>query len=465
MTLNTTRMSLSNRRSLWSVALLAAAALAACGGKTPTPAAPVLTGQFLDGPVQGLGFRTATLSGDTDAQGRFSYRAGESVTFSIGGMDLPAVQAAAVVTPLEVAGSASLNDARVVNLLVLLQSLDEDRNPSNGIQIPEEAVTAAAGATGQALAQALTTSSAAAFAANQGLRSVLDAVPGAPRTVVTAQAAVDHFAQTLADARPDLAYVSRFSIVKDDAQAPDLAFDRQVRVRFEGRNLSAGVAAEATGACTAMTPAGQPTAGVLDFTCTPTTTGALAVTLKSGSRTLHAYTGTVPEPRVELVTSLGPMTLELNVAKAPVTSKNFLRYVGDGYYSNTVFHRIVSNFMVQGGGFVLSNNSIAPKGGTYPPIVLERTTVTGLSNLAGTVAMARTIAENSATSQFYINTVDNLFLDGTLNSPGYAVFGRVVAGADTTLQALRAVQVVNNGAGEVSLPVTPPVILSATRVR
>jgi peptidyl-prolyl cis-trans isomerase A (cyclophilin A) len=79
--------------------------------------------------------------------------------------------------------------------------------------------------------------------------------------------------------------------------------------------------------------------------------------------------------------------------------------------------------------------------------------------------MARTSAENSATSQFYINTVDNLFLDGTLNSPGYAVFGRVVAGADTTLQALRAVQVVNNGAGEVSLPVNPPVILSATRVR
>jgi peptidyl-prolyl cis-trans isomerase A (cyclophilin A) len=296
------------------------------------------------------------------------------------------------------------------------------------------------------------------------LRSVLDAAVGTQRAVVTVQAAVDHFAQTLSEAQPDLAYVSRFSIVKDDAQAPDLAFDRQVRVRFEGRNLSAGVAAEATGACTAMTPAGEPTAGTLDFTCTPTTTGALAVTLKSGSRTLHAYTGTVPEPRVELETSLGAMTLELNVAKAPVTSKNFLRYVADGYYGDTVFHRIVSNFMVQGGGFVLSNNSITPRGGAYAPIVLERTTVTGLSNLAGTVAMARTNVENSATSQFYINTVDNLFLDGTLNSAGYAVFGRVVAGADT-LQSLRAVQVVNNGAGEVSLPVTPPVILSATRVR
>ena len=461
-------MSLLNHWFVWSVTLLAAAALAACGGKTPTPLGPVLTEQFLDGPVEGLGYRTATGGGFTNAQGEFSYRAGESVTFFIGDMELPPVQAATVVTPLDVAGSASLNDARVVNLLILLQSLDEDRIATNGIKILNAAVTAATGATGQALAQALTTSSTDTFAANPGLRSVLDAVDvavGTQRAVVTAQAAVDHFAQTLSEAQPDLAYVSRFSIVKDDAQAPDLAFDRQVRVRFEGRNLSAGVTVEAIGACTAMTAAGQPAAGVLDFTCTPTTTGALAVTLKSGSRTLHAYTGTVPEPRVELVTSLGAMTLELNVAKAPVTSKNFLRYVADSYYTDTVFHRIVSNFMVQGGGFVLSNNSITPKGGAYAPIVLERTTVTGLSNLAGTVAMARTSAENSATSQFYINTVDNLFLDGTLNSPGYAVFGRVVAGADTTLQALRAVQVVNNGAGEVSLPVSPPVILSATRVR
>jgi len=98
-------------------------------------------------------------------------------------------------------------------------------------------------------------------------------------------------------------------------------------------------------------------------------------------------------------------------------------------------------------------------------IVLERTTVTGLSNTAGTIAMARTGVENSATSQFYINTVDNLFLNATANAAGYAVFGRVVAGLDTTLQALRAVDVQNNGTGEMSLPLNPPVILSATRVR
>lgn len=171
------------------------------------------------------------------------------------------------------------------------------------------------------------------------------------------------------------------------------------------------------------------------------------------------------EPRVLLRTSAGDLTIELDTQRAPVTSANFLSYVDKGYYSNTVFHRVISNFMVQGGGFTYSNGALQPKGGTDAPIVLEKTATTGLSNVAGTVAMARTSAENSATSQFFINTVDNLFLDSSSTSPGYAVFGRVVAGADTTLQALRAVQVVNNGSGEVSLPVTPPVILSATRVR
>lgn len=446
--------------------LLAAAGLAACGGKTPTPAAPVLTGQFLDGPVQGLGFRTATLSGTTDAQGSFSYRAGESVTFFIGGMDLPAVPGAAVVTPLEVVGSDSLNDPRVVNLLVLLQSLDEDGSASNGIRIPASAATAAAGGAGQALGSALTGSSATAFASSQGLRNVLDATftVGAQRTVVAAQAAVDHFAQTLADARPDRPFVRRFSIVKDDAQMPDLSFDRAFRVRFEGPNLSQGTTVQASGACTSMTPVVGAPADAVDFTCTPTTTGALSVALKAGPLTLHAYSGTVPEPQVEMVTSLGSMTLELNVARAPVTSKNFLRYVADGYYSNTVFHRVMDDFMVQGGGFVVSNGSLAPKSGTHAPIVLERTTVTGLSNVAGTLAMARTGVENSATSQFYINTVDNLFLNGTVNSAGYAVFGRVVVGAGTTLQALRDVPVQSNGQ-ELSLPLNPPVIISATRVR
>jgi cyclophilin family peptidyl-prolyl cis-trans isomerase len=452
-----------SRLLVMSATALAVAALGACGGKAPE-LGPVLTGQFLDGPVEGLGFRTATLSGTTGAQGQFSYRAGESVTFFIGGLELPSVRGAAVVTPLEVAGTGSLNDARVVNMLVLLQSLDEDANASNGIKIPAAASTAAAGGAGQALGSALTTSSTSAFAASQGLRDVLDGAVGAQRAVAAAQPAVDHFAQTLSTSRPDLPFVSRVSVDGEPA------FDAPVRLRFEGRNLDRTVLeASATGACVSMVADDTTSGDAVEYTCVPVTIGALNVTLKAGARTLNAYVAEVPAPavapQVRLDTSLGSMTIELDVANAPITSINFLRYVADRYYENTVFHRVISNFMVQGGGFEVSNNSLVPKGGTHPPIVLERTTVTGLSNTAGTIAMARTNVENSATSQFYINTVDNLFLNGTVNSAGYAVFGRVVAGVDTTLMALRGVPVQNNGSGEDSLPLNPPVILSATRVR
>ncbi len=441
-------------------------ALSACGGKDSPPASETpLTGQFLDGPVEGLAFRTATQSGTTDSQGRFTYRAGETVTFSIGGMDLPSVPAAALVTPLEVAGTDNVNDAKVVNLLVLLQSLDQDNNPSNGIKIPPAAAQAAAGTAATALAQALTSSTAAEFSSGTALRALLNAGVGPQRAVVGAQAAVDHFAKTLTESRPNLAFVSKVSVVKQNPADPDLAYDRPLRLRFEGRNLADGLTVTAAGACSTMTAAGSATSTAVEYVCTPSTTGSLAVTLRSGSRTLHSYAGTVPEPRVELVTSLGNLTLELDVARAPVTSANFLRYVADGYYANTVFHRVISNFMVQAGGFVLNGSNLQGKTPTYAAIALERTTTTKLSNVAGTVAMARTNVENSATSQFFINTVDNPSLDATGSSAGYAVFGRVVAGADTTLQALRNVQVKNNGSGEVSLPLSPPVITSATRVR
>lgn len=452
------------RRTAGSLAIAALVALTACGGKAPTPA-PVVTGQFLDGPVQGLAYRTATLSGSTDAQGRFNYRAGESVTFSIGGMDLPAVPAAAVVTPLDVAGSDDLSDARVVNLLVLLQSLDEDGDAKNGIQLPASAATAAAGAAGQALGQALRTESAAAFRATLSNSPVL-----AGQSLVDERDAVVHFAKTLILQVPnrqfttDEVVVAQARVVAEDGSDAEPGVGMPVRIRFDGRNLDDGLTVEAGGVCATVEPLGTATDSKTEFTCTPSEVGPLTVSLKRQGEIVGTYTGTA-EPLVLMTTTLGSLTIRVDTTRAPVTAANFLRYVDDGYYNGTVFHRIVSNFMVQGGGFVLNNNSIVPKGGTYAPIVLERTTVTGLSNLTGTVAMARTSVENSATSQFYINTVDNLFLDGTLNSPGYAVFGRVVAGVDTTLQALRAVQVVNNGAGEVSLPVIPPSIIAAERVR
>jgi cyclophilin family peptidyl-prolyl cis-trans isomerase len=148
------------------------------------------------------------------------------------------------------------------------------------------------------------------------------------------------------------------------------------------------------------------------------------------------------------------MVMELETAKAPVTVANFLQYVNAGFYNGTAFHRIISTFMVQGGGYTYTNGSYVLKT-TNAAIELEKTTTTGLSNTVGTVAMARSTLPNSATSQFFVNVVDNSSnLNGTATTSGYAVFGKVISGLDT-LDALKAVPVQNNGLGEVSMPVTP----------
>ncbi|MBP8149964.1 MAG: peptidylprolyl isomerase, partial [Limnohabitans sp.] len=173
-----------------------------------------------------------------------------------------------------------------------------------------------------------------------------------------------------------------------------------------------------------------------------------------------AASQTVSLPTVCIATSLGEMVVALESSKAPITSTNFLKYVNDGYFSQTVFHRVMSNFMIQGGGFtgVPISSANAKKGTLYDPIELETTTQTGLSNTAGTLAMARTNVLNSATREFFINTVDNTFLNTSTSSGGYAVFGRVIYGLDTTVQRIRSVQVQNNASGENSQPLTPPVI-------
>jgi cyclophilin family peptidyl-prolyl cis-trans isomerase len=132
-------------------------------------------------------------------------------------------------------------------------------------------------------------------------------------------------------------------------------------------------------------------------------------------------------PVVVMSTSLGDITIELFKTQAPVSVQNFLQYVNEGFYAGTVFHRVKKGFMIQGGGFTPSLQEKP----TRPPILNEATN--GLRNVRGTVAMARTRALRSATSQFYINVVDNRALDHTGESPadfGYAVFGRVLAGMD-----------------------------------
>ncbi|MEO1172864.1 MAG: peptidylprolyl isomerase [Myxococcota bacterium] len=137
-------------------------------------------------------------------------------------------------------------------------------------------------------------------------------------------------------------------------------------------------------------------------------------------------------PMVLIDTTQGAITVELLKDKAPKSVENFLSYVKDGSYEGTIFHRVISSFMVQGGGF--DENLI--KRSTKPPVVNEANN--GVSNRRGTVAMARTNDPNSATSQFFINVVDNARLDRSPGNPGYAVFGQVVKGMDT-VDKIRAV--------------------------
>ncbi len=132
--------------------------------------------------------------------------------------------------------------------------------------------------------------------------------------------------------------------------------------------------------------------------------------------------------RVLIVTTKGNITVELFDNKAPVTVKNFLQYVQDGFYDGTIFHRVIPNFMVQGGGFTPDME----KRETRAPIKNEAKN--GLSNKRGTLAMARTSAINSATAQFFINVADNKFLDHGARDFGYCVFGRVIDGMNVVDQ-------------------------------
>ncbi|HIF9134961.1 TPA: peptidylprolyl isomerase [Photobacterium damselae] len=132
-----------------------------------------------------------------------------------------------------------------------------------------------------------------------------------------------------------------------------------------------------------------------------------------------------------LTTNIGDITIELNLDKAPVSSKNFKKYCEDGFYEGTIFHRVIDGFMIQGGGYCADMEEKP----TRAPIVNEANR--GLKNTIGTIAMARTDAPHSATAQFFINLDDNDFLDhtGTTNLGwGYAVFGKVIAGMDVVNQ-------------------------------
>jgi peptidyl-prolyl cis-trans isomerase A (cyclophilin A) len=165
-----------------------------------------------------------------------------------------------------------------------------------------------------------------------------------------------------------------------------------------------------------------------------------------------------PNPQLVMETSLGRVRLELFVGKAPLSATNFLKYVDDKFYDGLVFHRVISGFMIQGGGM---EADLKEKPGRAP---IANEAGNGLSNTRGTLAMARTVVPNSATSQFFINLKDNIPLDRAKapDNVGYAVFGRVIDG----MEVIDKISRVNTGArgGHQDVPLEPIVIRSLRRV-
>jgi len=182
--------------------------------------------------------------------------------------------------------------------------------------------------------------------------------------------------------------------------------------------------------------------------------------IKSGSVGVLAlvlgllWAGAAQAQVVTIQTSKGDIEVELDARAAPVTVANFLEYVKAGFYTDTVFHRVIKGFMIQGGGMTADMT----KKPNRAPIKLE--SMNGLQNLRGTIAMARTNVPDSATSQFFINHVDNAMLNGKGPGTGYAVFGKVVTGMEV-VDAIAAVPTTSR-AGHRDVPAEPVVIKAVT---
>ena len=168
-------------------------------------------------------------------------------------------------------------------------------------------------------------------------------------------------------------------------------------------------------------------------------------------------------PQVKFATTAGDFVVEVYPDKAPRTVENFLQYVTEKHYDGTIFHRVIDNFMIQGGGF---DTSFTQKKTRAPVSHEGREALAkgGPKNVVGTLAMARTNDPNSASAQFFINVKDNAFLDPTAQQPGYTVFGRVTSGMDV-VQKIKAAPTGAGGPFPSDVPKTPIVINSATLVK
>ena len=210
-----------------------------------------------------------------------------------------------------------------------------------------------------------------------------------------------------------------------------LMYGKTATIYLGGKDLRSSLVVETNGACTNPSFASNSTTDTLVLNCTVKQVGDFVLTVKSDTGNLvYSGTLTVPKPQVVMVvseagTNLGNIVVELDPVAAPVTVNNFLNYANTAYYQSTLFHRVISGFMIQGGGFT---KGMVKKAGQGAPIVSE--SKNGLSNVRGSIAMARLDDPDSATSEFFINHVDNLFLDYSPTTAGYTVFGKVVQGMD-----------------------------------
>ncbi len=239
-----------------------------------------------------------------------------------------------------------------------------------------------------------------------------------------------------------------FPPVITGVKVQSLKYGNSATIYLGGKDLRSSVTVDSNGACTNPSFASNSTTDTLVLNCGVKVVGDLPLTIKAeDGSVIYTTTLTVPKPQVTMFTSKGTIVLELDPTTAPISSNNYLSYVSKGFYTSTLFHRVISGFMIQGGGYT---TGLVKKAGQSAAIELESNK--GLSNLRGTLAMARTNVFNSATSEFFINVVDNTFLDyKNAGNPGYAVFGKVVQGMDVVDAIVAEPTGVLNGFADVPL--------------
>ena len=251
-----------------------------------------------------------------------------------------------------------------------------------------------------------------------------------------------------------------FPPVITGVKVQSIKYGHTATIYLGGKDLRSSVTVDTNGACINPSFASNSTTDTLVLNCGVKVVGDMPLTIKAeDGSVIYTTTVTVPKPQVTLFTTKGTIVLELDPTTAPISSNNYLSYVSKGFYTSTLFHRVISGFMIQGGGYT---TGLVKKTGQSAPIELESNK--GLSNLRGTLAMARTNVFNSATSEFFINVVDNTFLDyKNAGNPGYAVFGKVVQGMDVVDTIVSQPTGILNGFADV--PLTDVVISLALQTQ